>query len=874
MRKSFSLLLCVALLLSLTLPAFAEEATEAADVTITNLEEFLAFAENCRLDSFSQGMTVSLKTDIDLTKTAFASIPWFGGTFMGNGHTVSGLKITENGSVLGLFRHISQDGKVENLTVKGEIAPGGSREQIGGIVGSNAGIIENCSFEGSVSGTGEVGGIAGSNTATGRITGCKVKATVQGGHFVGGIVGRNAGIVEECENLGNINATAQQNQVDISDITIGTIVGTESVTNVTDIGGIAGNNGGTVRSCVNRGTVGYRQMGYNIGGIAGSHSGYLVDCRNDGVVSGRKDVGGIVGQAEPWVHVAFDTDTMQLLKAELTVLSGLVEKLTVNLEDNTDAVKNQVNLLENHLNNAEKAVETITKEELQEFQVYVDALKLLGDSLEGAREAVRNLYAALESTAEDLDVDLDAVSKQMDVITALLESGEENVGGTVEDTSDSDTEENLTAKIQDCANFGTVSADRNTGGIVGTMGFENDLDPEEDVSFSGPQSLNVTTGVRCVVLGCVNSGTVSGKKANAGGLVGVQYLGLVKDGVHAGSVAGDDYVGGIVGKSEGFIRSCAARGVVTGTEYVGGIAGSGKAVSHCRSMVTPTANEKKGAILGMMAENAPLENNLYTPLGKDPGAVDGISYDGKAQPMALEEFLALEGLPEAFLKVSVRFVFEDGKEQVITLTPGQALEDDAIPAVPQKDAHVGVWKGLDTADLERVLTDMAFELQYTAYRTTMASQESWDGKPWMLVQGSFHPNAKLVLTGLQSGPKVPEGGKLLNAWAFSVPGDSHTHGLRVLIPAGADLAALEVQVRREGKWEKAEFAADGSYLAVTLECGDDGIALVALEKPIPWWHWVVLSAGAMVLLLIPTVIMIRVVRKKKKKAALEAAAVE
>lgn len=869
MRKIFSLLFCAVLLLSLALPCLAD----GPDMTIDSLEEFLTFAEDCRLDSFSQGKTIWLNVDLDLTGVDFTPIAWFGGTLECNRHTISGLKINENGSVLGLFRYISESGIVRNLTVKGEIAPKGSREQIGGIAGSNAGVIENCHFVGSVGGSSFVGGIAGENTATGYIAGCSVSATVRGSHFVGGITGNNAGIVENCVNLGQINATAQQNQVDISDITIGIIVGTESVTSVTDIGGIAGNNPGTVRSCVNRGAVGYRQMGYNIGGIAGRHSGYLADCSNYGSICGRKDVGGIVGQAEPWVHVVFDKDTMQILKAELTVLSGRIEKLTINTENNVEEIEKLLNTLEKHRNDGEAAVDAILKPELQEPEVYLENLEKLGTSLEKMGETVRKLSGAVEEAGDDLKADVKAVADQMDTISALLENGEENVGAGVEDTSDLDTQEDVSAKIDSCINLGNVSADRNTGGILGTMSFENDLDPEDDVTVSGTESLNVTMGVRCVVTDCVNSGAVSGRKANTGGIAGLQNLGLVKQSVHAGTVAGEDHVGGITGSSLGSVRSCAARGGVSGEKFVGGIAGSGKTVTDCRSMVTPVASEKMGAVLGMMAENADLAGNLYTPLGTDPGAVDGISYDGKAQPMELEAFLALEGLPEAFLQVSVRFLFENGEEAVVVLIPGQSLQTHMIPAVPQKKAHVGAWKGLENAELDRVMTDMVFELEYVPYLITVASQEKREDKPLMLVQGSFRPDTVLTLTEV-SGVGIPEESKLLNAWAFTVPEDSHVHGVRVLIPADADPTAMEVRVRREGKWEKAEAVVDGSYLAVTLECGDDAVALIALEKPIPWWHWVAVSAGAMLIVLIIVVLIVRAVGKKKKKAVEEPVAVE
>ena len=70
-----------------------------------------------------------------------------------------------------------------------------------------------------------------------------------------------------------------------------------------DTGGIVGYSSGVVQSCVNRGTVGYPHVGYNTGGIAGRQDSYLSGCTNSGTVYGRKDVGGIVGQAEPYVLV-------------------------------------------------------------------------------------------------------------------------------------------------------------------------------------------------------------------------------------------------------------------------------------------------------------------------------------------------------------------------------------------------------------------------------------------------------------------------------------------------------------------------------------------------------------------------------------------
>ena len=293
-KRIFCLLLCAFLLSSLILPVFAteEEVPPAAEVVTTifigNEESFLRFAENCRLDSYSRELQVELLQDLDLTGFDFSGVPIFCGTFLGNGHTISGLNITANGSAMGLFRYLSPEAVVRDLTVAGTVSPQGSQTLVGGIAGSNAGSIQNCTFQGSITGSDQVGGIAGSNTVTGIIENCQLSGLIHGDHFIGGIAGSNTGVIRGCINKASVNITPQQNSVDLSDITLDNITNSESANTVTDIGGIAGSNGGVIRDCDNFADIGYRHMGYNIGGIAGSTMGYIVQSQNFGNISGRK----------------------------------------------------------------------------------------------------------------------------------------------------------------------------------------------------------------------------------------------------------------------------------------------------------------------------------------------------------------------------------------------------------------------------------------------------------------------------------------------------------------------------------------------------------------------------------------------------------
>ena len=364
-KRLLSVLLCLCLLGSaLPLPALAEESQSAAVsaeevIHLSTAQDLLDLAENCRLDSWSQGRTVQLDGDIDLTDSGFAGIPSFGGRFLGQGHTISGLSLTEEGSVQGFFRYLQQDAVVQDLNLIGTVAPSGSRAQVGGIAGENAGTIQSCSFNGTVGGTTQIGGIAGVNTVTGVITGCTVSGSVYGNHFVGGVTGQNDGVLSSCTNAAGVNTTVSENQVELEDLTLQDLLTTERAADITDIGGLAGSSAGVIRGCVNRGTVGYAHIGYNVGGIAGSQTGYVEGCVNMGSVNARKEGGGIVGQMEPSSILQYNQDTLQQLQGELNTLQGLMNKATSDASASSSELTAQLSDLQTRVETARQAVDTL-----------------------------------------------------------------------------------------------------------------------------------------------------------------------------------------------------------------------------------------------------------------------------------------------------------------------------------------------------------------------------------------------------------------------------------------------------------------------------------------------------------------------------------
>ena len=84
-----ALALSCLLLISL-LPVTQVLADGDGAIHIKSAEDLRSLAHSCTLDSWSRGKTVVLDNDIELTDDDELPIPTFGGTFNGNGHTISG----------------------------------------------------------------------------------------------------------------------------------------------------------------------------------------------------------------------------------------------------------------------------------------------------------------------------------------------------------------------------------------------------------------------------------------------------------------------------------------------------------------------------------------------------------------------------------------------------------------------------------------------------------------------------------------------------------------------------------------------------------------------------------------------------------------
>lgn len=878
MKRILCAALCLILLLGVIVPCLAvEEEVEESGISIhiTTVAGFLTFSERCRLDSYSQNLTVYLHADLDLTDVDFEGVPIFCGTFQGQNHTISGLNLTSDGSNQGLFRYLTDTAGVYDLRVQGTVTPEGSQEAVGGIAGSNSGTLRNCVFSGSVSGGDMVGGLVGENTLSGILDGCTTYGSLYGSHFVGGLAGKNSGVIRGCLNHAQINTTAQENTVSLSDVTLESMLGTESATTVTDIGGIAGNSTGVIRRCVNWGDVGYQHMGYNIGGIAGTQSGYILDCDNRGSIQGRKEIGGIVGQMEPAALIEYDEDALQILKRQLTGMSGTISKTASNVQSSGSALYGQVNAMEEYAGLAADSIGMLLPDQdnpgLPDMDTIQAAQNGLSSSLSGMHATLNGMSATTASAIGTLSNNLSTLQSQVNAMASTLNNISETMGGTIVDMSDEDRSDTLTGKVADCKNYGQVLGDRNVGGITGAMALENDLDQEENWDIFGDRSLNFESQLRAVILDCENRGTITAGKRAAGGIAGWQSLGLVKSCTNAGPVGDEDaaYVGGISGQSTGFIRSSSANCLLSGKKNLGGIAGSASIATDCRSLVRmEEGQEKLGAILGDVEENTheditvPISGNYYLPLTQDMGGIDGISYDGLAQPLSRSAFFRLEDLPDIFRRAVVTFLYEDGTKKQFQVDTGSSLDPDQIPPISQREGAIPYWKGLAEADLTNIYFDLTFEAAYESLRSTIACDPISDEvteKPLFLLQGAFSENAAVSIARSEKTPPLEKRETLLGAWDLTLPEDPFTTG-RLLLPEGCTGEHLTVRLYDGQLWNTVSPTVDGSYVVFPLGTGTESVAL-AEKEPIHWQLPAALGGGAAVLALAVFLLL----RKKAKK---------
>lgn len=880
--------LLAALMLLACLPVTQADAA-GNTIHISSEAELRDLAASCALDTWSRDKNVVLDSDLTLADPSFLPIPTFGGSFDGQGHTIHNVSITDSLSPAGLFGVVQAGGSVRSLHVVGTVTPSGDGRSVGGIAGENNGAIEKCSFTGTVSGQVYVGGIAGHTGASGSILACETRGAVIGDSMTGGITGYNEGLLADCTNSACVNVESTDPRLDLEDLDLtltpdlSKLGQANAGASAADTGGIAGYSAGTLSDCVNHGAVGYQHIGYNTGGVAGRSCGQLLRCRNDGSIAGRKDVGGVVGQIEPYIQVDASPTYLSELNRQLYELKSLTDQAANDAQDGAGDVSGRLNDMNDYL-----------KDALSDPQDPLAAITGFGSRLKDLNNSASGSVDTVADDLRDINSKFNEVSNT--VLAAISAAG--NPASVISDGSQGNIDKITLGKTSACTNSGAVSGDVNTGGIAGSIAIEYELDPEDDVSADLDGEYRRQYEYRAVVQQCANTGAVSAKRSNTGGIAGRMDLGLIISCESYGSVESDSgsCVGGIAGLTAATVRSSYAKCTLSGKKYVGGIVGSGVAeksdgsastVTGCWSLVDITdCQQYEGAVSG--ADTGTFTDNYF--VSDTLAGINRQSFAGRAEPVSFDTLAAAEGMPGGMTTFTLSFV-SDGKVLTSrTFSYGASFDSSVYPPLPEKD---GIYAHWDRTDLHGLHLDTVVTAVYDPLLPTLSSEQTReDGRPIILAGGDFNDGDTMAATALTLTPEefhAADGSfadraanwfsylkdgqlppltvnrRVAEQWRVSLPDDGQeTHTLRYL--PSQDASHLRLYVNDGDGWQAVSCDTVGSYLSFTAGGASPEFAVVTTASV--WWPLV--AAIAVCVAIVLAVLLGRRHRRRRKAAAASA----
>lgn len=477
------------------------------------------------------------------------------------------------------------------------------KDNVGGIIGENdgginytveedrtvtwsKGTVENVVNATGVTGTGNnVGGLLGTNI--GSVENGRNNGTITGNEYVGGLVGNNASKNSVLTNLVNDSSAA--------------------ITGERYVGGIAGSNAGTITTgneetdktvnLINRGTITGQQY---VGGVAGSNSGTITNANNDVELNVKdsaatddnaaKYFGGIAGENTEDGIIKNATNTADVNADGATYVGGIVGKNDGTLQDMAGnsgnvtgkdyvgGVAGQNNAVNNDPLNGVEASNTGT--------VFATA----GGA--GGIFAVNNA---------------DITNSKLTNNGAVIGNGGDGTGGIFGVNTGNISTSSLINEVD-----GQVIGTNNVGGLIGKntgtiTGGRDDADSYYKYQIYNNGVINVGTWKDDNSNGKVDDGEIKGLQQgetsqNIGGLIGENAVGgSLTAGYNTGAInaAGSDNVGGIAGSNSGTIEQVfntvmtenGQNQTITGQQYVGGLVGNN---SGTLSNAYNTTREVKG----------------------------------------------------------------------------------------------------------------------------------------------------------------------------------------------------------------------------------------------------------------------------------------
>lgn len=574
---------------------------------------------NCENLTFKMTADITFNTTVENNFTPIGKLnDGFHGTFDGQGHTISGIRIKKPGDdYLGVFGNLgntTSGAVVKNLVVRDCSIEGD--DHVGGIAGYlkggeiGTGIIENCHVGDDVTLKGYlfIGGIAGISIK-GTIKGCTCAATIKGANSGG----------NNAYKLGGITGDISSSTTLTNNIFTGTISG---------------------------------DLQKNIGAIVGNNENGGLDKLDNNVYTSTGFHG--IG-AESSSTAGTDPDVAKLA---YSITAG--ENVTVDFAGNAATVYSP------------NGISVYTGAGMKYADVlYVGGTAAVNLSLGSDSDDPILSYSATKGTLSGTattgsnDAYTLTMANEASIITATIALWGEEKG------YDGTTEEKAFV-INNTAGLDLLAQMVNAGNGYSGKYFKLDADIEydktttnnftpignDDKCFEGifdgngktisGLNINLTTD-NVGLFGNVTNATIKGVKLDNSTIKGGNRVGGI---VGAGdtstttvencavtsnvTVSGTHFIGGIVGQWA-IVRGCISAAAVSGIQYVGGIVGNGDGATierciYTGSSVTASAGSYKGAITGSN-DSATLTANYYTQA--TIGGCNGSDVDGARKAVAI-----------------------------------------------------------------------------------------------------------------------------------------------------------------------------------------------------------------------------------------------
>ncbi len=483
-----------------------------------------------------------LEASVDLSGITWSMsiVPWFGGTFEGNGYLISNLHI-EGGGYLGLFGQLGPGAEIFDLGLEAADV-NGIGSYVGGLVGRNSGNIHTSYNTGAVTGDWYVGGLVGCNADPGNITANYSNSTVSGNLYVGGLVGYNSDNISTCYSTGAVSGASYY------------------------IGGLIGSNFGKVTSSL---------WDIQTSGLAGSDGGVglttaeMMDPYMLGLNGFADDPNWILNDSQDYPRLTWEGTPGQTIREpeEIECLEGngtAEDPYRINTAEQliylgrASAICDRYFVLTANID---------VDPNLLNGQVFKQAIipRFTG-VCDGNGHIISNLMIMGGSHLGLFGhLGIGAVVKNLGIVDININSSGYSGGLSGRNYG----------YISNCYITGIVSGLSSVGGLISYN--------DEIGSITSSYSIGTISGYR----------DVGGLVSNNSGSVTTSYS--------KGNVNGDQDVGGLVGFNSGYITTCYSTSRTTGNERVGGLVGYNayrSSITTCYSTGTVGGDEQVGGLVG------------------------------------------------------------------------------------------------------------------------------------------------------------------------------------------------------------------------------------------------------------------------------------